>query len=83
MALHLNCREQIADLRAEFLEFLGEERRLETVKGQLHEGVRQIIARNNFSVPTEGFLDIPELCEEERTHFMQLFETQGCLDQVL
>ena len=83
MALHLGCREQIADLRAEFLEFLGEERRLEGVKERLCEGVCQILARNNFSVPTEGFLDIPELSADERERFVQLFEEQGCLDLVL
>lgn len=45
--------------------------------------MRQIIARNNFSVQTEGFLDIPELGEDERVRFVQLFEAQGCLDLVL
>jgi hypothetical protein len=55
----------------------------EQAKHLLAERVRRIVIRNNFQINRQGFLQFPDLSEQDCLQFMKLFDQADCFPHLL
>ncbi|CAL6062450.1 Conserved_hypothetical protein [Hexamita inflata] len=80
--LHAHCRQQIAEVRTVFNYVLSQNTKQQQNKRTLEENIRKIVVRNNFQLKMNGFLQFPDLSEEDSKRFMDLLAENDCLELI-